>query len=388
MRVALIDPSLYTTPYDSALIGGLQRQGHQVRLFGRKPRDTDVPLEPHVDLEPVFYQRSERWRRGGSQTWLKFAKAFEHFLGYSDLERALVAFAPDVVHWQWPSVPAFDIAFLRRLSRRWPQVVTVHDTNLFHRTGIGKIRTLGWNTFIRSAQQVIVHLESSREILRRRGVPAERVNVVRHGVFDRPKDGAAAPPRGDKLRVLFFGRITINKGIHTLIEATALLPKELRERIELHVAGAQRVPAAQWQALVDKAALGDTLKLRAEFIPEADLDAMIAAADIVVFPHLDVDASGALMKTAAYDTAIVTSDIPSFVETLGGTGAAEFFTVDDPASLSATLARLITDEAARARLRAEIGKLRADGLSWPVLADRTVEVYQRARQRTQQRGKA
>lgn len=383
MRVALIDPSLYTTPYDSALIGGLQKQGCTVRLFGRQPRSTDVPLEPHVDLEPVFYQRSERWRRGGGQAWVRFAKAFEHFLSYSDLEKALRAFAPDVVHWQWPSVPAFDIAFLRKLRRHWPQIVTVHDTNLFHRTGLGKIRTLGWNRFIGSADQVIVHLESSRQVLRGRGVPTERVNVVKHGVFDRPADSGNVEPlaRGDKLRVLFFGRITINKGIHTLIEAVAMLPEDIRRRIELHVAGALRVPDAQWRALLDKASLGDTLKLRAEFVPEAELDALIAAADIVVFPHLDVDASGALMKTAAYDTAIVASDIPSFVETIGDSGAAEFFRVDQPASLAETLRRLIVDEDARRRLRAEVAKLRSGELSWPVLGARTIEVYRRALQR-------
>jgi len=383
MRVALIDPSLYTPPYDSALIGGLQQRGNEVRLFGREPRSTDVPLGAHVNLSPVFYTRTEAWRRGMGQRWLPFAKALEHTLGFGKLERALQAFDPQIVHWQWPSVPIIDRAFLRRLSRRWPQVVTVHDTNLFHRTGIARVRTLGWTSFISSAQQVIVHLESSRNVLRQRGVLQDRINVVRHGVFDRSNVTHLPRSGSDRLRVLFFGRITRNKGIHTLLDATAMLPAELRARLELHVTGAMHVPPDQWSALLARTDLGETLRLRAEFIPEEELDAMIATADIVVCPHLDVDASGALMKAAAYDTAIITSDIPSFLETLGSTGAAAQFRAGDPASLAAVLQRLLSQDGARHELQEKIRALRAGALSWPALADQTVDVYRKAQLRGQ-----
>jgi glycosyltransferase involved in cell wall biosynthesis len=378
MRVAVIDPSLYTPPYDSALIGGLHGCGHCVRLFGRPPRTTDVPLGTHVDLSPVFYALTERRRGVLRGPWLPLAKAVEHCFNFGALERELRAFRPDVVHWQWPSVPAIDIGFLRALARSWPQVVTVHDTNLFHRSGLARLRTLGWDSFIRSADQVIVHLESSRNVLRSRGISDERINVVRHGVFARPN--AINPTRapGSRLRVLFFGRIVLNKGIQTLIEAVTLLSTEVRVRMELHVAGALRVPTDKWRRLLAKASLGDTLRLRAEFIPEEELDALIAGADIVVLPHLDVDASGALMKAIAYDTSIVVSDIPSFVETLGGTGAVEFFGAGDPTSLAGVLQRLIMQEDTRQVLRDRVKVLRAGALSWPVLAEQTADVYRKA----------
>ena len=35
MRIALIDPSLFTWPYDAALADGLEAAGHQVAIFGK-----------------------------------------------------------------------------------------------------------------------------------------------------------------------------------------------------------------------------------------------------------------------------------------------------------------------------------------------------------------
>ena len=37
MRIAMIDPSLFTLPYDQALAAGLTGHGHAVTLFGPPP---------------------------------------------------------------------------------------------------------------------------------------------------------------------------------------------------------------------------------------------------------------------------------------------------------------------------------------------------------------
>lgn len=387
MRIAIIDPSLYTTPYDTALIEGLQSCGHEVRLFGRTPRATDVPLGAGVDLCPHFYRRTERWRGNGAASWISFAKAMEHCSDVGRLGSVLEGFGPDVVHWQWPSVPLIDAWALRRLRRKWPQVLTVHDTNLFHRAGLARIRTYGWDDFIRSADEVIVHMESSRRILLDRGIGAERMTVVRHGVFSRPTGSRRAPPESQtqagarRLRILFFGRITLNKGVQTLIEAMSLVEPRLRSKAELQVAGALQVAPRTWQAMLDRANLGSDLKVRAEFIPEDDLDRLLATSDVVVFPHLDVDASGALMKAVAYDVAVIASDIPPFLETMAQSGAALFHKAGDPKSLAMALEAVIRNEALRTQLRSRLRVLRSGDLSWQVLAMQTAEVYSRARQR-------
>jgi hypothetical protein len=53
MRVALIDPSLFTLPYDRGLARGLAAAGHHVVLHGRRPGAndgacTDIELVPSL----------------------------------------------------------------------------------------------------------------------------------------------------------------------------------------------------------------------------------------------------------------------------------------------------------------------------------------------------
>jgi len=54
MRVAMIDPSLFTLPYDRMLASGLRSIGHEVTLYGRRPGPEDGSTDG-VEIAPVFY---------------------------------------------------------------------------------------------------------------------------------------------------------------------------------------------------------------------------------------------------------------------------------------------------------------------------------------------
>ena len=55
MRVCMVDPSLFTLPYDQALAAGLEGAGHDVTLYGRRPGPNDSDLSG-VKLLPEFYK--------------------------------------------------------------------------------------------------------------------------------------------------------------------------------------------------------------------------------------------------------------------------------------------------------------------------------------------
>src|SRR4051812_33350286 len=55
MRVALIDPSLFTLPYDAALAAGLRADGHEPILYGRRPNRDDGSLDG-APLVESFYR--------------------------------------------------------------------------------------------------------------------------------------------------------------------------------------------------------------------------------------------------------------------------------------------------------------------------------------------
>jgi len=55
MRIALVDPSLFTVPYDEALTHALQALGHAVVVHGRRPRRDDNAVNG-IPLETSFYR--------------------------------------------------------------------------------------------------------------------------------------------------------------------------------------------------------------------------------------------------------------------------------------------------------------------------------------------
>jgi glycosyltransferase involved in cell wall biosynthesis len=379
MKVLLVDPSLYTPPYDGALAGALRDRGHEVVIAGRPLRPTDPPLgDDRIVVEPVFYRRGERLRaRRGDGKIVKLAKAAEHAVDLGRLRALVREWQPDVVHWQWPSLPFLDAGAMRALRAYAPQVATVHDAHVFkQKQGIGRGMSLGWSRFLRAADAVIVHVAATRDTIARMGIPAERIAIVPHGIFVRPASSApVSPPVDGKLHCAFFGRLSADKGIDVLAAAAARLPSDSARRLVIHVygpviAGDPRV--AEAVAMLERTAC---VQVVPRFISEAELDALLASSHVAVFPHREVDASGALMKALGYDVGVLAADVRAFREVLGASGGVRWFRREDAEDLAAELSRLASDSGAVARMQADVSALRRTTLSWAHAAGLTAQVY-------------
>ena len=128
MRVAVIDPSLFTLPYDSMLALGLQQAGHDVVLHTRALKPWEVPPEG-VTLAPDFYRAT-----GGARTaWLPGTlrlglKGADHLFSMAALLARLRRERPDVIHFQWLPLPIVDGRFLSAFTQVAPLVLTVHNS--------------------------------------------------------------------------------------------------------------------------------------------------------------------------------------------------------------------------------------------------------------------
>lgn len=383
MNVLMIDPSLYTPPYDGALGAALRARGHRVSLVGRRPRPTDPPLGGDVALVPLFYRAAERIR--GPAPVRQLAKGVEHRLALARLARLVAAERPDVVHWQWPSLPWLDAGALARLAELAPQVVTVHDARVFKaKTGLRRAMGLGWPRFVAGADVVIAHVEATRRTLATLGVDPARVQIVPHPVFARPDGGAPRPPRpprpaGAPVRALFFGRLADDKGVDVL--AGALEQVSRPGRWEVRVAGPRVREDARTAAALERLARLPHVRLDVGFLPEPELDAALAATDLVILPHREVDASGALMKALGYDVGVVAADVPGFAEVLAGRDCARLFRAGDAADLARVLDELEARPALIAALAAGTARVRDGALSWARAAELTEHAYVRAQAR-------
>jgi len=374
MRVAMIDPSLFTVPYDEMLISALQRRGHRVDFFGkvlglREPVPVAVPLRQH------FYGALQSL---GADRWpgplAKIAKGLSHLAAMEALVRTLARERPDIIHFQWLPLPVVDRAFLGRLARIAPLVVTCHDSQPFNANPGAAVQRLGATAVLARFDRVIIHTEQARPRLAAYGVDAARVQRIAHGFLD--DSAPVAPPApimdGRPVRFLLFGKIKPYKGIDLMIEAMKRLAPETRARIEVLVVGKPYMDVAPLEA-----AAADLPQIRFEFrfVPDAEMPGLFAWADVLGFPYREIEMSGVLMAALKTARPMVASNIGGFAELLtdGETG----FLVEpgDVAGLAQAITRLVEEPATRARMAERLIGLVQSIPSWDRIAAETEDLY-------------
>jgi glycosyltransferase involved in cell wall biosynthesis len=383
MRVALIDPSLFTLPYDRMLALGLQQAGHDVVLHARALEPGEGDAEG-LTLAPDFYRATG----GGRTAWLPeplrlALKGAEHVICMGALLARLRRERPDVIHFQWLPLPVADKRFLPAFARVAPLVLTVHDSNPFNGNPASRLQQVGATGCFGAFDRLIVHTERFRERLLARGVPAERVARIPHGLLgaalrDGGAGGGPAPDAGAAARpstFLLFGQIKPYKGVDVLIEAFARLPEALRAGARLRVVGKPHMDLAPLLELARKRGVAQRLAIEPRFAAEEEIPALFGPDSIAVFPYREIEASGALTLAIAHGRPVIASRIGSFAEELEDGAHGALVPPDDPAALAAAMERMLADPAFAARCAANVRALSAEVPSWGEIGRRTAAVY-------------
>ncbi len=381
MRVAIVDPSGFTPPYDHCLATALAQQGCQVVLA-----TTRVPLGPWA--QDTTYERWEHFYRIASRltkTKIRtYLKGCEHPFDMERLLRRLRHWKPDVIHFQWVPFPTVDGFFLRRFRKIAPLVLTVHDTEPFHGVPSTRLQLVGLLSALRHFDHYVVHTHYSKEALMRQLVLAEHcVTVIPHGVFTYYRElasslgarGQGPQPAGEK-RILFFGVLKPYKGVETLLEAFARLPEPIVKETVLQIVGYPRMLIGPLQSLAHRLGIGNRVFWDLRFVEEAEVATYFAQADIVVLPYRRIDQSGVLMVALAFGKPVVASRVGGFAEIIKD--GVHGFLVDpgDVESLAQALARVLGDDELRARMAGAVERLAGGELSWNNIAKQTVRLYQ------------
>jgi glycosyltransferase involved in cell wall biosynthesis len=207
------------------------------------------------------------------------------------IRRDLAGWSPQVVHVHENHDPRLVI-----LTRGYRTVFTVHDPSQ-HPGYRPLTRTEAWafNQWYRRADRLVVHGDALADELAEI-VGGARATVIPHGAS--PRLEPLPPP--DSPAVLFFGRLEQYKGIEVLVEAMRHVWK-VRPEVALTVAGAG--PAAR---LVPQ---DPRITLRAEYVPENELDDLLSDASLVVLPYTQASQSGVGVLAIAAGVPVVVSDL-------------------------------------------------------------------------------
>lgn len=377
MKIALIDPSLFTWPYDRALAGALRANGHDAVIFGKA-----LPPHDHRHGDPTlrqhFYRPLAALPDATPRALIRVLKGVSHVGALRRLASDLRQWSPDVIHFQWLPLPAVDRLALPYLRGIAPLVLTVHDTMPFNGAPGSTLQRFGALGALGLFDHLIVHTDQGRRRVAR--YAAAGVSRIAHGLLHDGGTPAAAEPAGSErssgeVSLLMFGQIKPYKGVDVLIRALAAMPAVSRARCRVRIVGKPFMDTAPLIALARDLGVAERVEFRFDFVPDEELAEVFAQAGAVVFPYREIEASGVLMTAIAHAKPVIASRLGAFAELLEHDRQGLLVPPDDPGALAAAIASIVDEPSRQHRLAEAMAELRASIPSWTAIADQTVIAY-------------
>jgi len=280
---------------------------------------------------------------------------------FSRIRRALARERFDVLHLHEPMTPAICTATL--VMARTPIVAT------FHASGeLGWMRFGGplWGFLIDRVDHRIAVSERARAS-QMRWLPGD-YEVIPNGVL--VPDVASAGER--EQRIVFAGRPEPRKGLYVLLRAWPEIHR--RTALRLTVAGADPLAV---RLLLARLRVSDEGVDVVGFLSQEGLTETLLRAKALVAPSLGQESFGMVLTRAfACALPVVASDIPGYREVLDP-AASVAVAPDDPAALADAVAELVADEPRRETMGQAAREIAVERYSWPRIARRLVEIYER-----------
>lgn len=229
-----------------------------------------------------------------------------------------------------------------------------------------------WNnrrrgTYSSLVQRYVALTEFARERFIAGGLPADRIEVKPNALTTPPRAGA-----GEGGHAVFVGRLSAEKGVHTLLQAWKALPD-----IRLKVAGDGPL-RAELEAQANHHGLNVEFMGRLE---RSHVAQVVGAASIAIVPSQWFEGFPMVVVEAfACATPVVASRLGSLAEIVREGINGRLFTPGDPQALSATVRAMFDAPAAlkqmRSNAREEFDARYSAAASFQAL----VQIYQRASQ--------
>jgi glycosyltransferase involved in cell wall biosynthesis len=296
--------------YTTLLVKHLEAAGHQVKLYsytrqyprflfpGKTDKDPSattlrVPCEYIVDpIQPLSW-----WR----------------------VYRRIRRDAPDLLILQWwvpywtPSLAA--ISWLIKRRTKIKLVYVCHNVTPHEESGTLDHR-LAW-VVLRRGDAFIVHSEQDRRkllaLLRRPQV--WRTNLPTYEVLRQLTDSSeqissirSALKLEGKQLLLFFGFVRPYKGLEYLIQALPLVREKLPD-VHLLIVGEFWTGKQAYLAYAEQAGVVEHISIVDQYVPNEDLPAYFAAADVVVLPYVTATQSAVVQLAFGFGKPVITTRV-------------------------------------------------------------------------------
>jgi glycosyltransferase involved in cell wall biosynthesis len=389
MKVALIDPSLFTAPYDQQLARGLATVGCKVVLYSRPRHDYETWEAHDVEYQSAFYRVSSGLGQVPRFLTLPM-KGVEHVLNMGKLAERLADEKPDLIHFQWCPLPLADQMLLAKFRQIAPVVLTVHDPRPFNGDPTAALQRLGYRKLLQRFDRLIVHTRLAFETLVRHGAAPDRIDIIPHGhlpvagadtlqVADMAGGFQEAPQKQDRaVTFVLIGKIKPYKGVDTLIRAVSRMPEEVREKCRFVVAGKPYMNVSVLEDLCQERCVEHLFQFEFRYLDDSEMGLLIAGASALVFPYREIDASGVLMMALPFGRPIIASRLGMFETALQHGVHGYLVDPGDEHALASALTDMVNQGGLREEFGANVARLSQQQPSWRDIGQLTLESYRKA----------
>lgn len=207
----------------------------------------------------------------------------------------------------------FHTAILLWRLRRKTVVWTIHNL-VNHEGKRAHLDRLNGRLVAREAHKIFVHGEGAIPLVRNEfRVSVRKISVIHHGNYEGVVGHTPARNPEHGLRFLFFGHVRPYKGILDLLRGFRALEGDHR----LHIAGKPRSPELRSDVEKEWARDSSRVTLDLRFVPDQELDTLLAWCDVVVLPYRDILTSGSLLMAMSAGRPVIAPRsglIPEYID--------------------------------------------------------------------------
>ena len=381
MNVFVIDISGRVVNYDISLCEALSKDKNVDLLFlcplyDEKPQCKTAKLANFI---PKRYKAVE-------SLWKRALKLCELIYNYLFVMLKVFRDNPDVIHFQWfplldaLSTERYVVKLMQFCSPQTKMILTIHNVYP-HDFSEDKKRSYA-SRFKKMSLLIdgfIVHTKKTkRDVVEEFGINEDSIYVVHHGIFE-PKgyNVMCSKPTGSKLNLIMYGIMSQYKGVDLLVDAVSILPEEYKKRLEVVIAGSF-TDKELYERLIKKG-MNLPIKWYPYFLSDEELYKRIDDSDAIVIPYRQISQSGVLLLALYFNKYIITSDLPSFKETLAGFSDDMFFESGSYTSLADLIKKYIDKKVDTNNEKKVIEALNQQ-YSWGKAAGKSIQVYEKLMQ--------
>ena len=277
---------------------------------------------------------------------------------------------PDVAHLWYLNIFT-DPVDLRRLARRWPTVLNVHDVWPHEQRLPRTITRAALQRIYEAPERLVVyHDRLAHALTEDFAVCGDRIRVIPLVVPPALGPVTRGPAHEGRLSILFFGTFRGNKGMPTLLRAI----DEVRDdRVHWVIAGRGD---PKLENAVRARASRDTVNAHIGWVDAPTKSVLFGKADLVVLPYSSFSSQSAVLHDAyAHGCPVVVTDVGALGSTVREDGTGWVIPADDPAALASVVMEAASNPVSRSLFSARALGI-ADERSPRRVAEDLVEIYQ------------